>query len=121
MRKIPAILFAAIFIFTSFPQFAQENQAYKLDVTFFVASDLHFDPPPETDQYYHVVAMNTICGSVEGKDALIWPNEIDGAVTDFGSAGQRIQLPKGVVTCGDITDRADPRALHAASGSAFVG
>ncbi len=86
-------------------------KADSLDVTFFVAADLHFDPPPETDQYYHIVAMNSICGSIQNKKAIIWPDKIDGVKTYFGSTGNVLNIPKGVVLCGDITDRADPSAL----------
>ena len=34
----------------------------KRDVTCIIAADLHFDFLPETDQYYHVVAMNRVPG-----------------------------------------------------------
>ena len=83
----------------------------KTDVTFFVAADLHFDPPPESDQYYHVVAMNSVCGSIKDEQALKWPVKINEIETLFGSAGQTINPPDGVVIVGDITDRADPGAL----------
>lgn len=76
-----------------------------LDVTFFVAADTHFDPPPDSDTYYHVRAMNSISGRE------IWPSEIDKHLTQFGGVGQKISEPKGVVLAGDILDKADPDAL----------
>lgn len=100
----------AIFLF-SVKVYPQEINDKIFEVTFFVAADTHFDPPPESDQYYHILAMNTICGTVNGKDAVVWPEFIDGVKTEFGSAGQKINIPNGVVLVGDITDRADPAAL----------
>ncbi len=76
------------------------------DVTFFVVGDTHFDPPPETDQYYHVVAMNKL-----GKQDRVWPETINGKPTGFEGKGQTIQPAAGVVLVGDITDKADPTAL----------
>lgn len=92
--------------------FSQTEAEGNFEVTFFVAADTHFDPPPESDQFYHTVAMNSVCGSIENIPASIWPKIINGNVTNFGSAGEKIDLPSGVVLAGDITDRADPKSLE---------
>ena len=55
--------------------------AWAQDVTVVVASDLHFDRPPETDQYYHVRAINAL--------------------------GKTIPID-AVLLCGDIFDKASP-------------
>lgn len=78
----------------------------ELDVTFFVAADTHFDPPPDSDTYYHVCAMNRIPGSVS------WPAEIGNKTTSFYSAGEKIKNSAGVVLAGDILDKADEAALE---------
>jgi cytolysin (calcineurin-like family phosphatase) len=75
------------------------------DVTFFVAADTHFDPPPETDQYFHIRAMNNIPGN------YTWPAVINGKPTAFKSINQKVQEPAGVILAGDILDKADPSAL----------
>ena len=97
------------------PDVNKANNTYfvelKSSTTFIVAADTHFDPPPESDQYYHVVAMNAICGSIQGKEALSWPSMINGVETKFGSAGEKINVPDGVILAGDITDRAEPSAF----------
>ena len=77
----------------------------KFDVTFFVAADTHFDPPPDSDTYYHVRAMNRIPGTE------LWPKKIDGKLTHFGGAGLKLNNPKGVVLAGDIVDKAGADAL----------
>ncbi|MCY1722650.1 metallophosphoesterase [Prolixibacteraceae bacterium Z1-6] len=77
-----------------------------LDVTFFVAADTHFDPPPDSDTYYHIRAMNRIPNEV------IWPQNIDGKLTEFGSVGKKVDTPKGIVLAGDILDKADAGALE---------
>ena len=77
----------------------------KLDVTFFVAADTHFDPPPDSDTYYHVRAMNRIPGTE------IWPEIIDGRLTHFGGSGSKISRPHGVILAGDIVDKAGADAL----------
>ena len=76
-----------------------------LDVTFFVGADTHFDPPPDSDTYFHVRAMNQIPGRE------IWPDKIDGKLTHFGGAGLKLDNPLGVVLAGDVIDKADPDAL----------
>ncbi len=60
--------------------------AQKKEVTFMVASDLHFDMPPETDQYVHVLAMNKL-----------------------GAQQKRIDA---VILTGDLCDKEDPAILH---------
>ena len=63
----------------------------KLDVTFLVAADTHFDAQPDSDTYYHVRAMNRI------PDTEFWPERIDGHLTHFGGAGLKLDKPYGVV------------------------
>ena len=92
--------------------FAQNNSKNGTDITFYIVADTHFDPPPESDQYYHTVAMNSVCGTIGEKTAAIWPTKIDGKETEFGSGGQEVDIPKGVIMAGDITDRADPVSLE---------
>ena len=75
------------------------------DVTFFVVADTHFDPPPDSDTYYHVRAMNRILGRE------VWPKKINGQLTHFGGAGSKLDNPQGVVMAGDILDKADPDVL----------
>lgn len=81
------------------------GQKKDLDVTFFVAADTHFDPPPDSDTYFHIRAMN----SIPGRET--WPSEIEGESPNFRSAGKAINKPRGVILAGDILDKADPRAL----------
>ena len=52
--------------------------------TVVIAADLHFDMPPETDQFYHVLAIN----------ALGDQRRID-----------------GVILAGDLFDKSDPKIL----------
>ena len=91
--------------------YAQNDVKSFTDITFFVVADTHFDPPPESDQYYHTIAMNSVCGSTNNKIASVWPKFINCNVTNFGSNGEKIAIPKGVIIAGDITDRAEPRSL----------
>ena len=44
---------------------------YSFDITFIVASDTHFDEPPETDQYMQVQAINKVAGNIK------WPEMIN--------------------------------------------
>ena len=37
------------------------------DVSVVIAADTHFDMPPESDQFYHVKAMNRLPGT------FVWP------------------------------------------------
>lgn len=72
------------------------------DVTVVVAADLHFDLPPETDQYYHVVAMNQLPGQ------FVFP-------ADTAAAGSTSATPvdhiDAVVLAGDMFDKARPEIL----------
>ena len=81
MRKL--LIFCAMMCFSS-PYCMAENHR-KPDCTVAIVSDLHFDRPPETDQYYHVVAINK-----------------------FGES-RKID---GVAICGDIFDKAAPSILN---------
>ncbi|MGD8778020.1 MAG: metallophosphoesterase [Ignavibacteria bacterium] len=90
---------------------AQTKNENESSVTFFVVADTHFDPPPETDQYYHIVAMNTVCGTIDNIKASTWQEKIMEENTYFGSVGEPIEEPNGVIMAGDITDRAEPSSL----------
>lgn len=70
------------------------------DVTFVIAGDLHFDLLPETDQYYHVRAMNRLEGN------YIFP-----ADAPEGIAGTTLTKLDGVVIAGDMFDKALPESL----------
>lgn len=95
----------------AFSKCTNQDNSEKTEITFFVVADTHFDPPPESDQYYHTVAINAVCGTINNKEASVWPEKIDGQDTFFESRGKKIAIPAGVIMAGDITDRADPRAL----------
>ena len=71
------------------------------DVTVVVAGDLHFDLPPETDQYYHVVTMNRLEGN------FTFPT--DSAAP--GIAGETVRKLDGVILAGDMFDKARPEIL----------
>lgn len=71
------------------------------DVTVVVAGDLHFDLPPETDQYYHVVTMNRLEGN------FTFPT--DSAAPSI--AGETVRKLDGVIIAGDMFDKARPEIL----------
>lgn len=66
------------------------------DVSFAVAADLHFDLLPETDQYYHVRALNRLEGN------FVWPADVP------AFAGDTLRQLSAVVLAGDIFDKALP-------------
>ena len=70
------------------------------EVTVVVAGDLHFDLPPETDQYYHVRAINII----EGK--FCFPQD-----APQGIAGTTVGKLDGVIVAGDMFDKPHPDIL----------
>lgn len=80
MRRL-FILSAAILI-SSLNCFADSHK--KPNCTVAIVSDLHFDMPPETDQFHHVVAINTL-----GKSKKI----------------------DAVAICSDIFDKSNPAIL----------
>ena len=82
------------------------------DVSVVIAADTHFDMPPESDQFYHVKAMNRLPGT------FVWPA---GGPQAF--AGDTLKQLNGVVIAGDIFDKADPRirALYNARYSRGTG
>lgn len=71
------------------------------EVTVVVAGDLHFDMPPETDQYYHVRAMNNL----EGK--FTFPED-----APEGIAGTKVNKLDGVIIAGDMFDKPHPDILE---------
>lgn len=79
---------------------APKGQQAERDVTFVIAGDLHFDLLPETDQYYHVLAMNRLAGN------FAFP-----ADAPEGIAGETVSKLDGVAIAGDMFDKAIPEAL----------
>ncbi len=78
---------------------AQEQKPER-DVTVVIAGDLHFDFPPETDQYYHVVTMNRI------ENNFTFPQN-----AAPGIAGEKVKKLDGVILAGDMFDKARPEIL----------
>lgn len=70
------------------------------DVTVVVAGDLHFDVPPETDQYYHVKTMNRLTGH------FTFPED-----AAPGIAGETVRNVDAVILAGDMFDKASPEIL----------
>lgn len=66
----------------------------KRDVTVAVLGDLHFDLPPETDQYYHVRALNNL-----EEKFCIPQDSINGIVTET------VNHLHGVIIAGDMFDK----------------
>lgn len=64
------------------------------DVTVAVLGDLHFDLPPETDQYYHVRALNNIEGRF-----CVPGDSVNGVSTGV------VNKLNGVIIAGDIFDK----------------
>ncbi|WP_154651966.1 metallophosphoesterase [Phocaeicola barnesiae] len=64
------------------------------DITFAVVADLHFDLLPESDQYYHVRALNNL------ENNFVWPN---GTPCFQGDTLKRLDC---VAIAGDIFDKA---------------
>jgi cytolysin (calcineurin-like family phosphatase) len=64
------------------------------DVTFYVVSDTHADPPESYDLRAMARAINAVAASGS------WPSSIGGAATGFG--GGRIAAPSSVVFTGDL-------------------
>lgn len=92
-------LFGYIFLATSVACSALKEKPMERDVTFIIAGDLHFDLLPETDQYYHVLAMNKLPGK------FTFPQE-----AAFGIADEKVMKVDGVAIAGDIFDKAIPEA-----------
>jgi cytolysin (calcineurin-like family phosphatase) len=65
-----------------------------LDLTFYVVSDTHADPPESYDLRAMARAINAVSQSG------VWPSTIGGAATGF--KGGRIGPPRGVVFTGDL-------------------
>lgn len=95
MKQI--FLFAAMLLSASCSSGVQEAER---DVTVVIAGDLHFDMPPETDQYYHVIAMNRL------ENHFTFPGE---ALP--GIAGEKLKKLDGVILAGDMFDKPDPAIL----------
>ena len=69
------------------------------NVTVAVLGDLHFDLPPETDQYYHVRALNNIEGQF-----CVPGDSVNGVSTGV------VNKLNGVIIAGDIFDKPYPEA-----------
>lgn len=72
------------------------------DVTFIIASDLHFDSEPETDQFYHVLTMNKL------PNTYVWDKDSPKSFT-----GETLQKLDGVIITGDIFDNPCPASIKA--------
>ena len=66
------------------------------DITFAVISDLHFDLPPESDQYYHVRTLNRV------ENNFVWPKEVS------AFTGDTLKNLRGIAIAGDIFDKGLP-------------
>lgn len=101
MKKIFFLAATALIAGCSSPK-EKETATGQRDVTVVVAADLHFDLPPETDQYYHVVTMNRLPGH------FAFPAEAtDGAEANAAP----IEKIDGVIIAGDMFDKARPEIL----------
>lgn len=89
MKQILFLL--TMFLSVSCSSAKEQNER---DVTVVIAGDLHFDLPPETDQYYHVVTMNRL------ENNFVFPAE---ALP--GIAGEKVKKLDGVILAGDIFDK----------------
>lgn len=69
------------------------------EVTVAVLGDLHFDLPPETDQYYHVRALNRLEGNF-----CVPQDSVQGVSTG------PVKKLDGVIIAGDIFDKPYPEA-----------
>lgn len=78
------------------------SYSQKRDITLIMASDLHFDSSPESDQFYHVVTMNKL------PNTFVWPKD---APKSF--AGETLTKIDGVVISGDIFDNPCPESIMA--------
>ncbi len=72
------------------------------DVAVVVAADLHFDLPPETDQYYHVVTINRLPGQ------FVFPSDTAAGKNTSAAPVGHID---GVIVAGDMFDKARPEIL----------
>ncbi|MCD8041557.1 MAG: metallophosphoesterase [Tannerellaceae bacterium] len=69
-------------------------QPEERDITVVIVADLHFDAPPETDQYYHVVTINNL------ENNFIFPQN-----AMSGIAGRAVTKIDGVIIAGDMFDQ----------------
>lgn len=79
---------------------AVDTQQTERDVTVVIAGDLHFDRPPESDQYYHVVTMNNLV------NRFAFPAEAFPAMK-----GEAIKQLDGVILAGDVFDKPSDETL----------
>lgn len=98
MKQILSLFIASVAFCTACS--SPKGDRPERDVTVIVAGDLHFDLPPETDQYYHVVTMNRLPGN------FTFP-----ADATPGIAGETVQNIDGVIIAGDMFDKARPEIL----------
>lgn len=92
MKQILSLFVVSLTFCTACSSFKSNRP--ERDVTVIVAGDLHFDLPPETDQYYHVVTMNRLPGNFS------FP-----ADATPGIAGETVQNVDGVIIAGDMFDK----------------
>ena len=93
-RILSSCLSLAVVLFGAACAGPKAEKSAGRDVTVVIAADLHFDNPPETDQFFHVVTMNRLPGN------FAFPGENE----------QPIDHVDAVVIAGDIFDKATPAA-----------
>lgn len=77
------------------------SKLVKYNCTVVIASDLHFDLLPETDQYFHVVAINHL------ENHFRFPK-----VAPMGIAGELLKKLDCVALAGDMFDKSRPEILN---------
>lgn len=77
------------------------NKLSEREVTVAIVADLHFDLPPETDQHYHVRAINRL------ENNFIFPVNAPKNI-----ASDTLRRLDAVIIAGDIFDKARPEILQ---------
>lgn len=83
------------------------------DTTFILASDTHYSSVDENHPASHAM-VNAINQIADGK--TLWPKTLGGKATGFSCAGKPIDIPKGIVHLGDMTDFGSKRELNGGKG-----
>lgn len=96
MKQIPLLVTSLLLMFSCTVDTSQKER----DITVVIAGDLHFDLPPESDQYYHVVTMNNL------ENNFAFPAESFPAMK-----GEKIRKVDGVILAGDIFDKPNVETL----------
>lgn len=97
MKKTVLFHFIILFLFAGKVSYSQQR-----DITLIMASDLHFDSAPETDQFYHILTMNKL------PHTYVWAKD---APKSF--VGETLTKVDGVVISGDTFDNPCPESIKA--------